>query len=155
VLFSRRSSSRGALILYTLGMSGNQDRAERAQAFVGRTYDVAEAIVDRQMTALNAVETKPGDLLASQRMLRAVDLGVRAAKATAALVTPPTSPDRGQTTEDEMIDRDDSPENLERLRTELESRLSELDAALEAKGLSVEPGRWPTARAGREPLQPS
>lgn len=136
-------------------MSGNQDRAERARAFVGRTYDVAEGIVDRQMAALNAVETKPGDLLAAQRMLRAVELGVRAAKATAAMVTPPASPDRGQTTEDEMIDRDDSPENLERLRAELESRLSELDAAFEQKGLSVEPGRWPTARPGRESVQSS
>ena len=59
----------------------------------------------------------------------------------------------GGSNEDEMRDRDDSPENLERLRTELESRLSELDAAFEQKGLSVEPGRWPTARTGREPVQ--
>jgi len=155
VRFQQRSSRRGALGSYTLGMSGNQDRAERARAFVGRVYDQAEGMIEGRLQTLADEPSKPGDALGAQRFFRAVESAVRAAKLAASLVIPIGRAPSDHSNEDEMRDRDDSPENLERIRAELESRLTELDAALEAKGLSVEPGRWPTARAGREPVQSS
>lgn len=136
-------------------MSGNQDRAERARAFVGRTYDLAEEMIERGLQTLKQETFKPGDALGAQRFFRAVEGAVRAAKLAASLVIPVGRPSTDDSDEDEMRDRDDSPENLERLRAELESRLSELDAVLDKKGLSVEPGCWPTARPRREPVQPS
>jgi hypothetical protein len=135
-------------------MSGIQDRAERARAFVDRTYDLAEGMIEEQLQALKAEKREPG-ALAAQRFFRAVEAAVRAAKLAASLVIPVGRASGDDGNEDEMIERDDSPENLERLRAELESRLSELDAAFEQKGLSVEAGRWPTARAGGEPVRSS
>jgi hypothetical protein len=136
-------------------MSGNQDRAERARAFVGRVYDVAEDMIEGGLQTLKQETFKPGDALGAQRFFRAVEGAVRAAKLAASLVIPVGRGSSDDGNEDEMIERDDSPENLQRIRAELESRLSELDAAFEQKGLSVEPGCWPTARAGREPVQPA
>ena len=136
-------------------MTGNQDRAARAQARLDAIYERLDAMIDKAMEALDAVEPTAGDILAVQRYVRGVDLTGKAAKTLAGLISRPGRVDAGEQTEDEMNPRDDSPETLERLRAELETRLAELDAVLEQKGLVIEPGCWPRARPGAEWVQPS
>jgi len=136
-------------------MTGNQDRAERAQARLDAVYERLDPMIDKAIDALAAVEPKAGDALAVQRYVRGIDLTGKAAKTLAGLISGPGRGGVGEQTEDEMNHRDDSPETLERLRAELETRLAQLDAVFEQKGLAVEPGCWPRARTGGEPVQPS
>lgn len=135
-----------------MGMTGNQDRTERAQARLEQIYERLDPMLDKAMETLDGIQLKPGDALSVQRYVRGVELVARAARAVATLATPPRSPGGRQQQEDEMDHRDDSPETLERLRAELEARFGVLDALLEKKGLVVEPGCWPTARPGGEPV---
>ena len=144
---------RGALVAYCLGMTGHQDRAARAQARLDAIYERLDLMIDLALDALDAVELKAGDALAVQRYVRGVDLTGKAAKTLAGLMSGPVRGGPSEQTEDEMNHRDDSPETLDRLRAELESRLAQLDAVFEQKGLFVEPGCWPRARSGGEPVQ--
>jgi len=128
-----------------LGMTGNQDRAGRAAARLEQIYKRLDPMLDKGMDALDANPLKPGDALGVQRYVRGVDLVARAARTVATLIAPPgRSPDAGQA-EDDMNDddRDDSPETLDRLRAELESRLDSLRATIEAKRLEG----WTVVRA--------
>lgn len=135
-----------------MGMTGNQDRAARAAAWVGDLQDMLMPIIDRGVLVVAASVPAPGDVAEVERQARTVGVIARSAKAIVAL-TPVQGDARDPgLEEDEMRNRDDSPENLERMRAELEARLDRLSAVLEAKGIVVEPGCWPTARAEREPV---
>ena len=118
-------------------MTGNQDRADRARARLEQVYDLLDPMLNNAMTALDANPLKPGDALGVQRYVRGVELVARAARTVATLIAPPGRGGRGEQPEDDMNDddRDDSPEVLDRLRAELESRLDSLRATIEAKRL--------------------
>jgi ABC-type transport system involved in cytochrome bd biosynthesis fused ATPase/permease subunit len=153
VILYRRFSRRGALVAYSLGMTGNQDRAARAAAWSDALQDVFMAIVDADVAVLKAATPAAGDLGAAERRVRAVGVFARSVRAVVALSPPSRACGDRQLEEDEMKHRDDSPENLERMRAELEARLDRLNAVLEAKGIVIEPGCWPVARADRESVQ--
>lgn len=109
-------------------------------------------IIDRGVRVLADETPGPGDVAGVERQARTVGVIARSARAVVALTPAPAGPRDPEAKEDEMKHRDDSPENLERMRAELETRLDRLNAVLEAKGIVVEPGCWPTARADREPV---
>ncbi len=109
-------------------------------------------MIDEDVAVAKAVTSVVGDLGAAERRARAVGVFARSVRAVVALSPPPRSGGDRQLEEDEMKQRDDSPENLERMRAELEARLDRLNAVLEAKGIVVEPGCWPAARIEREPV---
>ncbi|MBU2040552.1 MAG: hypothetical protein KKA37_00895 [Alphaproteobacteria bacterium] len=133
-------------------MTGNQDRAARAAAWSGAKQDDFMAIVDEDVVVLKAAKPAVDDLAAAVRRVRAVGVFAHSVRAVVALSPPSRSGGDRQLEEDEMKHRDDSPENLERMRSELEARLDRLNAVLESKGIVVEPGCWPVARADREPV---
>jgi hypothetical protein len=133
-------------------MTGNQDRAARAAAWAGARQDDLMAIIDADLAVLKAAAPTAGDLVAAERRVRAAGVFARSGRAVVALSSSPQSGVR-QLEEGEMKHRDDTPENLERMRAELETRLDRLNAVLESKGIVVEPGCWPVARTGREPVQ--
>ena len=110
------------------------------------------AIIDADLAVLKAAAPTAGDLVAAERRVRAAGVFARSGRAVVALSSSPHSGGR-QLEEGEMKHRDDTPENLERMRAELETRLDRLNAVLESKGIVVEPGCWPVARTGREPVQ--
>lgn len=136
-----------------MGMTGNQDRAARAAAWSGAKQDDFMAIVDEDVVVLKAAKPAVDDLAAAVRRVRAVGVFARSVRAVVVLSPPSRSGGDRQLEEDEMKHRDDSPENLERMRTELEARLDRLNAVLEAKGIVVAPGCWPVARPVRESVQ--
>ena len=136
-------------------MTGNQDRAARAAAWSDALQDQFMAMIDEDTAVMKAMTIAPGDLVAAARRIRAVGSAARSVRAVLSLSPPPRSGGDLQPEEDEMKHRDDSPENLERMRIELESRLDCLNAVLESKGLVVEPGCWPTARPDPEPIYAS
>lgn len=135
-----------------MGMTGNQDRAARAAAWSDALQDQFMQMIDEDVAVAKAVTSVVGDLGAAERRARAVGVFARSVRAVVALSPPPRSGGDRQLEEDEMKQRDDSPENLERMRAELEARLDRLNAVLEAKGIVVEPGCWPAARIEREPV---
>jgi hypothetical protein len=118
-------------------MTGNQDRATRARARLEQVYDQLDPMLDKALAALDAKPLEPGDALGVQRYVRGVELAARAARTLATLIAPPTRVGGIEQAEDDMKDddRDDSPEVLDRLRAELESRLDSLRATIEAKRL--------------------
>jgi hypothetical protein len=141
-----------ALVAYSLGMTGNQDRAARAAAWAGDLQDMLMPIIDRGVLVVAASVPAPGDVAEVERQARTVGVIARSAKAIVVLTPVQGGARDPGLEEDEMRNRDDSPENLERMQAELEARLDRLNAVLEAKGIVVEPGCWPTARAEREPV---
>lgn len=138
-----------------MGMTGNQDRAAQAAAWAAAWQGDCMTMIDEDGAVLKAAPAGPGDVAAAVRRIRAVGVVARSVRAVVALSPPSRSRGDRQPEEDEMKHRDDSPENLERLRAELEARLDRLNAVFEAKGIVVEPGCWPTARPDREPLHAS
>lgn len=135
-----------------MGMTGNHDRAERAAAWAGDLQDQFMLMIDEDVAVMKAMAPTPGDLVVAARRIRAVGAAARSVRAVRALSPSPRSGGDRQPEEDEMKHRDDSPENLKRMRAELEARLDRLNAVLESKGVVVEPGCWPTARTDREPV---
>lgn len=121
---------------YDVGMSGNQDRARRAAARLDASYDEFCTMLDKAKVSMRLVELQEGDVLAVQRYVRGVDLLAKTERTLASL-QPAVEPARQPRTEDGMSDneRDDSPEALDRVRAELESRLDSLRATIEAKRL--------------------
>lgn len=135
-----------------MGMTGNQDRAARAAAWAGDLQEMLMPIIDRGVLVVAAKAPEPGDVAEVERQARTVGVIARSGRAIVALTPAPSGVKDAGVEEDEMKNRDDSPENLERMRAELETRLARLDAVLEAKGIVVEPGCWPTARSDRKPV---
>ena len=138
-----------------MGMTGNQDRAARAAAWSDALQDQFMQMIDEDVVVLKAAKPAADDLGAAERRARTVGVFARSVRAVVALSPPPRSGGDRQLEEDEMKHRDDSPENLERMRAELETRLDRLNAVLESKGIVVEPGCWPTARPDRERIRPA
>ena len=133
-------------------MTGNQDRAAAAAAWIEAGRERLMAACDQVMEAITATRVEPNDSLGAARQVRAIDLIAKTMPKVAAMCLPDriTSADKARraskqagpgadqdSTEDHMNDneRDDSPENLERLRAELESRLARLHDVLEQKCL--------------------
>ena len=138
-----------------MGMTGNQDGAARAAAWSDALQDQFMQMIDEVVAVAKAVTSETGDLGAAERRARTVGVFARSVRAVVALSPPPRSGGDRQLEEGEMKHRDDSPENLERMRAELETRLDRLNAVLESKGIVVEPGCWPTARPDRERIRPA
>ena len=126
-------------------MTGNQDRAARAQTRLDQIYGRLDPMLDAAMDTLDESQPKKGDALSVQRFVRGVEMTARAARTVATLIAPPGRSARAGQAEDDMNDddRDDSPEALDRLRAELESRLDGLRATIEAKRLEG----WTVVRA--------
>jgi hypothetical protein len=141
-------------------MSENQNTtATRTLAWATELPNALIPIVDKSVDILREDTLAAGDVAGAERKARAAGVIARTAKAIAALAVIDAAggdADRAAPQEeDEMDHRDDSPETLQRLRDELESRLNRLRSVLETKGLAVEPGRWPTARTEQEPVRPT
>lgn len=124
----------------------------RTAAWEAGRLDDFMAMIDESVAVVKGLTLEPGDVKTAVIRARAVGVLARSVRAVTALS--PSLRRRGARLpeEDEMKHRDDSPENLERMRIELEARLGRLNATLEAKGIVVAPGCWPTARAERQPL---
>ena len=133
-----------------MGMTGNQDTAERVAAWAATRLEDFMPMIDESVAVVKAAILPAGDVAAAVRRARAVGVLARSVRAVAVLALSPRSRRDRQPEEDEMKHRDDSPENLERMRVELEARLDRLNAAFEAKGIVVEPGCWPTPRPDRK-----
>jgi len=131
-------------------MTGNQDRAQRAAEWAADLQGLLMPVIDRSVAVLLDTVPAKGDVAAAEKQARAVGVIARSARAVVALTLETSGTAEPEAEEDEMKHRDDSPENLERLRAELDTRLDRLNAVLEAKGIVVEPGCWPTPRAERE-----
>lgn len=109
-------------------------------------------IIDDRVAVLAAEPANAGDLAGLEKQVRIVGVIARSAKAVVALTPAPKNVSDPDPEEDEMKHRDDSPENLERMRADLEVRLDHLGAAFESKGLALEAGCWPVARPEQEPV---
>lgn len=138
-----------------MGMTGNQDMARRVAAWAVSRIEDFMPMIDESVAVLRAAPPASGDIAAAERRGRAVGVLARSVKAVVALSSSPRSRGERQPEEDEMKHRDDSPENLERMRAELAARLDRLDATFEAKRIVVAPGCWPTPRPEREPVHAS
>lgn len=136
-------------------MAGNQDRTARAEAWEATLFETLAPIIDDAVAALKAAPLTPGDVAAVEKRVRAVGVIARSARAVAALAGSPRRPSGPKDQEEEMgeHERDDSPENLARLRAELESRLDSLHAVIEAKRLAGWTVVRATAPGDREPLR--
>lgn len=134
-------------------MSGNQDRAARPETAADWGVCAMQRLQARMDAIVDRIENAPlaDDDLALARQVRLIGATARTIKAIAALVPKPSGP--GQQQEDEMKTRDDSPENLERLRARVDADVDRLAAALEQKGMVVRAGEWPVARSDGDGLR--
>lgn len=130
-------------------MTGNQDSTADMAAWIGAGRETLIAECDRVMKCLTQAKLEPGNGLAAARHLRAIQLMAKIMPVVAVMCLPDelitaakltrvlkrSGLKLGETSEEDMSghERDDSPENLERLRAELESRLSRLHDVLEQK----------------------
>ena len=147
-------------------MTGNQDKAAAAAAWVEAGRERLMAACDQVMEAITATRVEPNDSLGAARQVRAIELIAKTMPKVAAMCLPDriTSADKARraskqagsgadqdSTEDHMNDneRDDSPETLQRLRDELDARLARLHAGFEKKG--ADRGADPGSTARDEP----
>ncbi|MFN3668419.1 MAG: hypothetical protein ACK4VY_03870 [Brevundimonas sp.] len=133
-------------------MTENSTAAERAAAWAAALQEQLMPIIDRGVGVVAAQVPTEGDIAVVERQARAVAAIARSARAIVALTPAARGAPKAEPGEGGINDRDDSPESLERMRAELEARLDRLNAVLDAKGIVVEPGCWPTARSAREPV---
>jgi len=132
----RRFARLGALNRYGLGMTGNQDRTARATAVLEAYQARMQGVLERAAEALEATEMKPGDGLGIQRCVRAAEMLSKAVRVVVFMDAPERSASGSDAAEDDMADYDDSPETMERLQLELQSRLDRLRATVERKRLA-------------------
>ena len=121
-------------------------------------YDDLQGLVaEKLVTHLKHTELEAHNSLAAQRYARAIELTARCGLTLSSLQIPKAPKTTAPKSEENMTDddADDSPETLDRLRADLERRLSRVRALLDTKGLVVEPGCWPTSRAGPERVRSS
>lgn len=136
-------------------MAGNQDKTAQAEARLRAVYDRLNPMIDRAMDTLEACELQPDDLLCVQRFARAIDIVARSTRAVVRLLIPLSKPStRSRSEEIDVRDneRDDSPENLERLRALMESQLDSVHAVLEEKRLDCAAFARPTSRRDADTL---
>jgi hypothetical protein len=140
-------------------MTGNQDRAAGPEGWAETMMRAIKPEIEDCVRSVTAGERlAPGDVAGAERKARCLGVMARSVRSVAAMATP--SRREGPATADddaggETADRDDSPETRDRLRHELEHRLDQLHGRFDAKGVVVEPGRWPVARSDREPARAS
>ena len=136
-------------------MTGNQDRTAAGADWHTAVTARLRPLVERSVAALEDTTLEKGKSLEVQRYSRAIELTARCADRVEKMthLAPPKR--KTETCEDKLSehDRDDSPENLERIRNELERSLSVVEAGFEKKGLVMRPGRWPAPRTGGEVLR--
>lgn len=133
-------------------MTENSNSAERAAAWAAALQAQLMPIIDRGVGIVAKQVPTEGDIAVVERQARAVGVIARSARAIVALTPAPRGTRNTEAEEEGIQHRDDSPESLERMRAELETRLDRLNAVLDAKGIVVEPGCWPVARSAREPV---
>lgn len=119
-------------------MTGNQDTTGRAEARLRAVHDRLNPMIDRAMDALEACELEPQDVLRVQRFARGIDIVARSTRAVVRLLIPLSKSSSGSRSEEIDVrdaERDDSPENIERLRGRIESDLDSVHALIEEKRL--------------------
>lgn len=94
-----------------------------------------EAVLNRAAEALEATEMKPGDAPGIQRCVKAAEMLSKAVRVAVFMDAPERPGPAADAAEDDMIEYDDSPETMERLHIELQSRLDRLRATVERKRL--------------------
>ena len=117
-------------------MTGNQDRAAQATAVLEAFQTRMQGVLERAAEALEATEMKPGDGLGIQRCAKAAEMVAKAVRVVVFMDAPERSASKAEAAEDDMIEYDDSPETMERLQLELQSRLDRLRATVERKRLA-------------------
>ena len=116
-------------------MTGNQDRTTRATAVLEAFQARMEAFLNRAAEALEATDMKAADGLGIQRCVKAAEMLSKAVRVVVFMDAPERPAPAADATEDDMIEYDDSPETMERLQLELQSRLDRLRATVERKRL--------------------
>jgi len=116
-------------------MTGNQDRTARATAVLEAFQARMEAFLNRAAEALEATDMKAADGLGIQRCVKAAEMLSKAVRVVVFMDAPERPAPAADATEDDMIEYDDSPETMERLQLELQSRLDRLRATVERKRL--------------------
>ena len=130
-------------------MTGNQDKTADMAAWVDGGRERLMAACDKAMDAITNNPLDPKDGVAVGRQIRAIALMAKTMPLVALMCLPDelisaAKLDRAlkrsglkldNAAEEDMTkhERDDSPENLQRLRNELETRLARLHAAFETK----------------------
>lgn len=114
-------------------MTGNQDRTARATAVLEAYQTRMEAVLNRAAEALEATDMKAGDGLTIQRCVKAAEMLSKAVRVVVFMDAPERPASKAEAAEDDMIEYDDSPETMERLQLELQSRLDRLRATIERK----------------------
>ena len=136
-------------------MTGHQDRTARTTAVLEAYQARMEAVLNRAAEALEATEMKPGDGLGVQRCVRAAEMLARAVRAVVFMDAPERALSKAEAAEDDMVEYDDSPETMERLHLELQSRLDRLRATVERKRLEGWTVVRTTARGDEDDAGPS
>lgn len=149
-------------------MTGNQDITSEMAAWIdgGRAMLIAEC--DRVMESLTKAKLEPGNALAAVKHLRAIQFMMKVMPAVALMCLPDqqisasklkralktSGLNFAETSEEDMTahERDDSPENLERLRAEFIARIARTHAAFETKGGDRDGECGPAARDERDPV---
>lgn len=131
-----------------MGMTGNQDTAAETDAWCEAIVARLKAEVEDSVRALEKGDRlKSGDVVGADRKARAVGSLMRTVRQFSAHARSARGGrEASDENKDEMGEGDDSPETCERLRHALESDFDRLHGRLEAAGVAVEPGCWPTAR---------
>lgn len=143
-------------------MSGNQDTAagagDRVASARARALVVCERLhaqLDRAVQAIEACELEPQAPLTVQRFVRAIELTARAALTLEKMAVGKAAKARREDDQTEQdvskADRDDSPENLQRIRDELMDDFDRIHALLEQKELAGRPDAEGASRAEGAP----
>lgn len=136
-------------------MTGNQDRTARATAVLEAYQTRMEAVLNRAAEALEAIDMKAADGLAIQRCVKAAEMLSKAVRVVVFMDAPERPASKAEAAEDDMIEYDDSPETMERLHIELQSRLDRLRATVERKRLEGWTVVRATARGDEDDAGPS
>lgn len=138
-------------------MSGNQVSETDAGRARARTLEVQarlDACMERTVSVLEAHEPKAEAMVEVQRYTRALELTGRLALMVERMVVAPPKPTKSKpTNEDETemsrVERDDSPENLQRIRDKLMDDFDRIHAVYEQKELDRPTDAGAVARVGQ------
>ncbi len=149
-------------------MTGNQDKTAAAAAWVDGGRERLMAACDKALDAITNNTLDPKDGVAVGRQIRAIammaktmplvavmclpDELISAAKLNHALKSSGLKLDKAAEEDMARHERDDSPENLQRLRGELEARIARVHDAFERKNGNRAGERGPVARDEPDPV---
>ncbi|WP_395651783.1 hypothetical protein [Brevundimonas sp.] len=128
-------------------MKDEAGRAMRGRSLAVDLLSGLQAMVDEEMDQLKESPSTKGEILTIERRVRTIGAMARTIKLVDGLLTKPpkshANDNEDDMSEDAIDDGDDDmdPAEVERLRTELESRLNRLRGHIEAKRLAP----WPQA----------